>query len=98
MYAQTKAASGRVGTGCETESRYLVINDGMLKDKPYVALMIMPSKEVILRGPTRDTDTQATESFIDTVLLTGTQWRKKLEMQRSEYNAAAAREEERPQV
>lgn len=91
MYAQTKAASGKCGTGGQIESRYLVINDGMLKDKPYVALMILPSKDVILRGPTRDTDTQAMESFIDTVLLTGTQWRKKLEMQRSEYNAAAVK-------
>lgn len=93
MYAQTKAASGRIRTDGNIESRNLVIYDGMLNNKPYVALIILPSKDVILRGPTRDTNTQAMESFIDTILLTGTQWRKKLEMQRGECNAAAAKEE-----
>jgi hypothetical protein len=92
MYAQTKAASGKVSTDGYIDSRKLMINDGMLNDRPYVALMMLPSKDVVLRGPTRDTNTQAMESFIDTILLTGTQWRKKLEMQRDEYNAAATEE------
>ncbi|KAH7384136.1 hypothetical protein DE146DRAFT_681213 [Phaeosphaeria sp. MPI-PUGE-AT-0046c] len=93
MYAQTKAFSGAVGFNGQIESKDLVIGDGMLNEKPFVALMVSPSKNVILRGPTRDTDTQAMESFIDTVLLTGTQWRKKIETQRHEHNAAAVTNE-----
>ncbi|KAF1921548.1 hypothetical protein BDU57DRAFT_489411 [Ampelomyces quisqualis] len=92
MYAQTKAASGLVGTNGHLDSGSLEIRDGKLDGKPYVGIVSVASKDVVLRGPTRDTETGAMESFIDTVLLTSKQWQVKIESQRDEYNDLVARD------
>jgi hypothetical protein len=91
MYAQTKASSGAVGTTGPLVSDSLQIRDGKLNGKPYVAIVSIASKYVVLRGKTRDTKSEAMESFIDTVLLTSQQWKEKIEHQREQYNEEVAR-------
>jgi hypothetical protein len=93
MYAQTRAATGGAGTDGQIVSGSLHIRSGKLNGKPYVALVNMSSKDVVLRGQTRDTKSEAMESFIDTVLLTSEQWRKKIEYQREQYDGTVASRE-----
>jgi hypothetical protein len=88
MYAQTKACSGVVGVNRQLDTRSLDICHGKLNDKIYVAIINHTSQDVILKGPSRDTETEAMESFIDAVLLTSHKWRIKIETQRDEHNAA----------
>jgi hypothetical protein len=85
MYVQTWTTSGTAGTGVHIVTNSLEIRDGMLNDKPYVAITSFITKAVILRGPTRDTKSEAMESFIDKVLTTSKQWREKIESQRARY-------------
>jgi hypothetical protein len=93
MYAQTKASSETTGIDGQLVSSSLEIRGGKLDGKPYVAIASIVSKNVVLRGPTRDTKTEAMESFIDKVLRTSVRWKETIERQRTEYNAAMARRE-----
>jgi hypothetical protein len=93
MYVQTWTTSGTAGTGVHIVTNSLEIRDGMLNDKPYVAITSFITKAVILRGPTRDTKSEAMESFIDKVLMTSKQWREKIESQRARYIEAIERGE-----
>jgi hypothetical protein len=91
MYAQTKASSGTAGIDGQLVSSSLEIRGGKLNGKPYVAIVSIVSKNVVLRGPTRDTKNEALESFIDKVLQTSVQWKETIELQRTQYKAAMAR-------
>jgi hypothetical protein len=91
MYAQTKASSGTAGIDGQLVSSSLEIRGGKLNGKPYVAIVSIVSKNVVLRGPTRDTKNEAMESFIDKVLQTSVQWKETIELQRAQYKAAMAR-------
>lgn len=92
MYAQTKAVSGKVGTNGYLDTDSLQIRDGKLNGKPYFGVVSILSNDVVLRGPTRDTETGAMESFIDMVLLISKQWQTKIESQRDEYKELVARD------
>jgi hypothetical protein len=91
MYAQTKASSGTAGIDGQLVSSSLEIRGGKLNGKPYVAIVSIVSKNVVLRGPTRDTKNEALESFIDKVLQTSVQWKETIELQRAQHKAAMAR-------
>jgi hypothetical protein len=93
MYVQTWTTSGTAGTGVHIVTNSLEIRDGMLNDKPYVAITSFITKAVILRGPTRDTKSEAMESFIDKVLTASKQWREKIKSQRARYIEAVERGE-----
>jgi|TARA_R110002003_G_scaffold109_11_gene9197 hypothetical protein len=98
MFAQTKASTGAVGVDGQLDSATLDIRDGKLNGKPYVAIVSLASKDVVLRGQTRDTATEAMESFIDEVLLTAKRFKIKIERQREEFLQATepTEQEERP--
>jgi hypothetical protein len=93
MYAQTKASSGTAGIYGQLVSSSLEIRGGKLNGKPYVAIVSILSKNVVLRGPTRDTKNEAMESFIDKVLRTSVQWKETIELQHAQYSVAIARHE-----
>jgi hypothetical protein len=86
MYAEEKTSTGAFGSNHQLNTASLDIRDGKLHGKPYVGIVSITAKVVILRGGTRDTEAQARECFIDTVLLIGAQRKKKLEAQRDAYN------------
>ncbi|KAH7083813.1 hypothetical protein FB567DRAFT_92406 [Paraphoma chrysanthemicola] len=85
MYAETKASTGAVGVNGQLDTISLDIRIGILDGKPYVAIVSLASRDVVLRGHTRETGTEAMESFIDAVLLTGQRFKEKIERQREKY-------------
>jgi hypothetical protein len=93
MYAQTMANAKMVGTDGWLDTSSLDIRAGELQGYPYVAIVSLASKQAILRGRTRNTKSEAVESFIDAVLLTAEQWRRKIESQREQYIEASRTEE-----
>jgi len=88
IYAQQQASSKRVSTNGDLESARLEICGGKLNGYHYVAIVDKASKHALLRGRTRNTASEAMESFIDTVLLTGRRFKKTIERQRDEHNEA----------
>ncbi|KAH7067427.1 hypothetical protein BKA63DRAFT_607290 [Paraphoma chrysanthemicola] len=85
MYAEIKASTGAFGVSGQLDTINLDIRGGTLDGYPYVAIVSHASREVVLRGHTRETGTEAMESFIDAVLLTAQRFKEKIERQRKEY-------------
>jgi hypothetical protein len=79
-----------VGAHHQLYTGSLDIHDGKIDEKPYIGIVSTTAKAVVIRGNTRDTDAQAMECFIDTVLLIGAQGKKNLEEQCDAYNVTHA--------
>lgn len=87
IYAQQKADDGDFGTNYQIDTASLEIRCGVKYDKPYVGIVSTAADTVLLRGDTRDTEAQAMECFIDTVLLLSADAKMKIEALRDADNA-----------